>query len=107
MGWPECELYTMEACRARFDCVLFFSSIRPRDRVNDRGRFALAEGLIIRNGRIIDPSRGLDTIADILIENGKVTAVGPSLGPRGATHRRASHDLRPPVFCHFIARFKE
>lgn len=35
--------------------------------------------LWIRNGRIIDPSQRRDEIGDVLVENGKISRVGPSL----------------------------
>lgn len=35
----------------------------------------MAESLLIRNGRIIDPSQSLDRAADLWIENGKVSAI--------------------------------
>ena len=33
--------------------------------------------LAIRGGRVLDPGRGLDTTADVLIEGGRIAAVGP------------------------------
>jgi dihydroorotase len=30
---------------------------------------------VIRNGRVIDPASGLDQIADLVIENGKIAAI--------------------------------
>jgi dihydroorotase len=39
--------------------------------------------LIIRNGRVIDPSTGYDGIADVLIEGGMVAAVGQNLEASG------------------------
>ena len=33
--------------------------------------------LLIRNGRIIDPSQSLDEITDLLIDQGKIIAIGP------------------------------
>jgi len=35
--------------------------------------------LAIRGGRVLDPGRGLDTIADVLIEGGRIAAIGPGL----------------------------
>lgn len=41
--------------------------------------------LLIRGGRVIDPSRSMDETADVLIESGSVAAIGPNLGvPDGA-----------------------
>lgn len=47
-----------------------------------------ATPLLLRGGRVIDPSRGLDAIADVLIVDRRVAAVEPGLGaPDGATVR--------------------
>ncbi|MDA8307004.1 MAG: dihydroorotase [Deltaproteobacteria bacterium] len=35
--------------------------------------------LILRNGRVIDPARGFDAVASVLIENGKVVEVGANI----------------------------
>jgi dihydroorotase len=41
--------------------------------------------LLIRSGRIVDPSRGLDDTSDLLIQDGTIAAVGRNLGlPDGA-----------------------
>ena len=34
--------------------------------------------LIIRNGRIVDPSQSLDEVADLLISDGKIAGIGNS-----------------------------
>jgi len=39
----------------------------------------MSGSLAIRGGRVLDPGRGLDTIADILIENGRIAKVGAAL----------------------------
>jgi len=36
---------------------------------------------LIRNGRVIDPSQGIDQVTDILIRDGKIDAVGPCVEP--------------------------
>lgn len=36
--------------------------------------------LLLRGGRVIDPSRGLDEVADVLVQDRRVAAVGPNLG---------------------------
>ena len=38
--------------------------------------------LILRGGRVIDPSQGFDAVADVAFAGGKVTAVGPGLEAR-------------------------
>ncbi|HEU4587050.1 MAG TPA: dihydroorotase, partial [Gemmatimonadales bacterium] len=41
--------------------------------------------ILIRGGRVIDPSRGLDETADLLLQDGRVAGVGRNLGsPDGA-----------------------
>lgn len=41
--------------------------------------------LLIRNGRVVDPSQGLDQGMDLLLENGVVAAVGERLDPPAKT----------------------
>lgn len=38
--------------------------------------------MLIKGGRLIDPSRGFDGLADILIEEGKIKEIGENLDPR-------------------------
>jgi dihydroorotase len=40
--------------------------------------------LAIRGGRVIDPANGLDAVADVLIGEGRVAAVGPGAGKAAA-----------------------
>jgi len=35
--------------------------------------------LLIRGGRVIDPANGLDTVADVAVADGVITAIGPDL----------------------------
>ena len=44
----------------------------------------MMEKLLIRGGRVIDPANGMDKIADVLIENGKIAAIGEGLSADGA-----------------------
>jgi len=44
--------------------------------------------IVLTGGRVIDPSRNVDQTADVLIQDGKVAGIGPSLGrPDGADVR--------------------
>src|SRR5207245_11150045 len=44
--------------------------------------------LVLRGGRVIDPSRDLDETADVLIQDGKIAGLGAGLGtPDGAEVR--------------------
>ena len=46
--------------------------------------YAAPHDLLIRGGRVIDPSRGVDRIADLAISNGRIAAVGGGVAPEGA-----------------------
>ncbi len=50
-------------------------------------------GLLLRNGRVVDPSQGLDESLDVLIEDGKIARLEPRLTAQGV----ASIDLRGKV----------
>ena len=44
--------------------------------------------LVLTGGRVIDPSKNLDQTADVLIQDGKITGIAPSIGrPDGAEVR--------------------
>jgi dihydroorotase len=67
--------------------------------------------LVIRDGRVIDPSRGFDEIADVVVEAGRVTRVG-----RGASAQLAGENVRVieakghwvvPGFIDLHAHFRE
>ena len=42
----------------------------------------MAERILIEGGRVLDPARGVDGKLDVLIEDGKIVAVGPNLRGR-------------------------
>src|SRR5258708_11746253 len=50
----------------------------------------MAFDLILRNGRVIDPSQNLDRVADVAFTGGKVAAVGQRLESEGAEVRDVS-----------------
>ena len=52
--------------------------------------------ILIRGGRVIDPSRGADGPADVLLAEGRVEAVGTGLGvPDGARVVEAAPPPKP------------
>lgn len=55
--------------------------------------------LLLRGARVIDPSQGLDTVADVRFRNGRVAEIGPGLvaGPAGTCEVRElrGHILTP------------
>ena len=61
-----------------------------------------ATALLIRGGRVIDPAAGLDTVHDVLIEQGKIARVGARLSAAritctGAVMARQPSSGRRPV----------
>ncbi|MGO1076833.1 amidohydrolase/deacetylase family metallohydrolase [Inquilinus sp. CA228] len=50
----------------------------------------MAFDLVLRNGRVIDPSQGIDRVADVAFSGGKVAAVGVGLDPGGGAVRDVS-----------------
>src|SRR3989449_98061 len=53
--------------------------------------------LLLQGGRVIDPSRGFDQVADVLIQDGKIAAVGTGLGiPDGAEVRDVRGNVVAP-----------
>ena len=48
---------------------------------------------LLRGGRVIDPGSGFDQTADVLIQDGKIAAVEPSISPPDGTMIRDVHDL--------------
>jgi dihydroorotase len=52
---------------------------------------------LLRQGRVIDPARGFDAVADVLLEDGKIVAVGTGLGsPDGVEIRDVSGKVVAP-----------
>ena len=46
--------------------------------------------ILIKNGRVIDPSQGIDRIADVVIEDGKI------LGVEEGVRRKTPRSWTPP-----------
>lgn len=44
------------------------------------GAFQVPKLLIVRGVRVVDPKRQLDAIVDVVVENGRITRVGPDAG---------------------------
>eukprot|EP01050_Picozoa_sp_SAG11_P058483 SAG11_NODE_37393_length_257_cov_0.651899_1_plen_49_part_01 len=41
---------------------------------------------VITNGRVLDPANGVDMIADVAIEGGKIAAVAAGIDTSGGDH---------------------
>ena len=62
---------------------------------------------LIQNGRVIDPANKVDEIADVLIEGGKVSAVGKGLGASGAESIDAKGKIIAPGLVDMHAHLRE
>lgn len=63
--------------------------------------------LVIRNGRVICPSTGYDSVADVLIENGRIAAVGQNLSTSDAETMDASGLVVAPGFIDIHVHLRE
>ena len=63
--------------------------------------------ILIRGGRVIDPSSGLDEQGDVLIEDGRVRAIGASLAAGGAEVVEAAGCIVTPGFVDLHAHLRE
>jgi len=63
--------------------------------------------MLIRGGRVLDPASELDARADVLIEDGRVAAVGPDLDVRGAEVVEATGCWVAPGFIDLHTHLRE
>ncbi|MBI4479339.1 MAG: dihydroorotase [Acidobacteria bacterium] len=67
--------------------------------------------LLIQNGRVIDPSQGVDRKADVLLHEGRIAAIGENLAADGPERLDASGCIVAPGFidlhCHLREPGKE
>ena len=57
----------------------------------------MSRPVLLRQGRVIDPARGFDAVADVLVQDGKIAAVGTGLGaPDGVAIREVSGKVVAP-----------
>ena len=58
--------------------------------------------LLIKGGRVIDPSQGLDAKMDILVENGKISKIGKSIPDGGAKASKKASALQVIDACNLL-----
>ncbi len=65
------------------------------------------KGLLIKNGRVIDPVSRMDSVADVMIENGRIVGVGPGLSAPGADVFDAAGMIVAPGFIDMHVHLRE
>lgn len=63
--------------------------------------------LLVKGGRILDPAEGLDLIGDILVENGVIKEIAPSIDAPGAEVLDAAGKLVCPGFIDIHVHLRE
>jgi dihydroorotase len=63
--------------------------------------------LLIKNGRVIDPAVGLDAPADVLVEDGRIAAVGPGIAAADAELFDAAGAIVAPGFIDMHVHLRE
>lgn len=63
--------------------------------------------LCIKNGRVMDPATGHDAVADVAIEDGRITAIGQNLETAGAEVFDASGMIVAPGFIDMHVHLRE
>ncbi len=63
--------------------------------------------LLIKNGRVIDPASGHDSVADVAIEDGRILGFGPSLSLTGAAEFEAGGMIVAPGFIDMHVHLRE
>ncbi len=63
--------------------------------------------VLIKNGRIVDPSTGTDKALDLLIEKGKITQINPNIRATGAKTINASGLVVAPGFIDMHVHLRE
>lgn len=65
------------------------------------------EKMLIRGGRVIDPACGVDAVMDVLVEDGKIAAVGENLSADGALVFEAAGRVVAPGFIDLHAHLRD
>ena len=63
--------------------------------------------MVVKNGRVIDPASGTDRIADVLVADGKIAAVGPNLSAAQAEVFDAGGLIVAPGFIDMHVHLRE
>jgi dihydroorotase len=63
--------------------------------------------MLIRNGRVIDPASSFDAVADVLMEDGRIAAMGPGLSSPGAEVIDATGLVVAPGFIDMHVHLRE
>ncbi|HKV70812.1 MAG TPA: dihydroorotase [Gemmatimonadales bacterium] len=68
----------------------------------------MSKPLLLKGGRVIDPSRDVDQVTDLLVQDGKVAGIGQGLGaPDGAETRDVTGRIVAPGLVDIHVHFRE
>ncbi|HZH41272.1 MAG TPA: amidohydrolase family protein, partial [Gemmatimonadales bacterium] len=68
----------------------------------------MSKPLLLKGGRVIDPSRDVDQVTDLLVQDGKVAGIGQGLGaPDGAETRDVTGLIVAPGLVDIHVHFRE
>ena len=63
--------------------------------------------LILKGGHVIDPANGIDQVADVLIEDGKIAQVGTDITAEGAEIKDVTGKVVAPGFIDLHMHLRE
>ena len=67
----------------------------------------MAQRLLVKNGRVIDPANGIDAEKDVLIEDGRIAAVDSNVEAEGAEVVDAKGRVVAPGFIDMHVHLRE
>ena len=63
--------------------------------------------LLIKGGRVINPGKDFDAVSDVLVENGKIVAIGENLEASDAKVIDAKGKVVAPGFIDLVKKLKK
>ena len=63
--------------------------------------------ILIKNGRLVDPSQGIDKVCDVFVEEGKVSKIGKDLKEKAKIEIDATGKIVAPGFIDMHTHLRE